>query len=101
MYPDTGYINYDQLEENASLFHPKLIVAGEWQVGSSLVPGQGLCVLQRKMDRYPILQLTVQSSGLETELLCPFKSWTVKSLSSSQTAAIFMRSAVPAFKGPS
>ena len=29
--PDTGYINYDQLEENARLFHPKLIIAGdEW-----------------------------------------------------------------------
>lgn len=27
--PDTGYINYDQLEENARLFHPKLIIAGE------------------------------------------------------------------------
>uniref|UniRef100_A0A2K6NG71 Serine hydroxymethyltransferase, cytosolic n=1 Tax=Rhinopithecus roxellana TaxID=61622 RepID=A0A2K6NG71_RHIRO len=26
--PDTGYINYDQLEENAHLFHPKLITAG-------------------------------------------------------------------------
>uniref|UniRef100_A0A2K5HIU0 Serine hydroxymethyltransferase, cytosolic n=1 Tax=Colobus angolensis palliatus TaxID=336983 RepID=A0A2K5HIU0_COLAP len=26
--PDTGYINYDQLEENARLFHPKLITAG-------------------------------------------------------------------------
>uniref|UniRef100_A0ABI7XTY9 Serine hydroxymethyltransferase n=1 Tax=Felis catus TaxID=9685 RepID=A0ABI7XTY9_FELCA len=26
--PDTGYINYDQLEENARLFHPKLIIAG-------------------------------------------------------------------------
>ncbi|XP_008060816.1 serine hydroxymethyltransferase, cytosolic isoform X2 [Carlito syrichta] len=26
--PDTGYINYDQLEENAHLFHPKLIIAG-------------------------------------------------------------------------
>lgn len=41
VYPDTGYINYDQLEENASLFHPKLIIAGERQVGNSLVPGQG------------------------------------------------------------
>ncbi|NP_001412340.1 serine hydroxymethyltransferase, cytosolic isoform 2 [Mus musculus] len=28
VYPETGYINYDQLEENASLFHPKLIIAG-------------------------------------------------------------------------
>ncbi|KAM5262930.1 serine hydroxymethyltransferase, cytosolic isoform 2-T2 [Ctenodactylus gundi] len=28
VYPDTGYINYDQLEENARLFHPKLIIAG-------------------------------------------------------------------------
>ncbi|CAO2643439.1 Serine hydroxymethyltransferase, cytosolic [Lemmus lemmus] len=28
VHPDTGYINYDQLEENASLFHPKLIIAG-------------------------------------------------------------------------
>ncbi|XP_036749898.2 serine hydroxymethyltransferase, cytosolic isoform X1 [Manis pentadactyla] len=26
--PDTGYINYEQLEENARLFHPKLIIAG-------------------------------------------------------------------------
>uniref|UniRef100_A0A671ECP6 Serine hydroxymethyltransferase n=1 Tax=Rhinolophus ferrumequinum TaxID=59479 RepID=A0A671ECP6_RHIFE len=26
--PETGYINYDQLEENARLFHPKLIIAG-------------------------------------------------------------------------
>uniref|UniRef100_Q9TSA5 Serine hydroxymethyltransferase (Fragments) n=1 Tax=Ovis aries TaxID=9940 RepID=Q9TSA5_SHEEP len=26
--PDTGYIDYDQLEENARLFHPKLIIAG-------------------------------------------------------------------------
>ncbi|XP_032125041.1 serine hydroxymethyltransferase, cytosolic isoform X2 [Sapajus apella] len=26
--PDSGYINYDQLEENARLFHPKLIIAG-------------------------------------------------------------------------
>ena len=26
--PDTGYINYDQLEENTCLFHPKLISAG-------------------------------------------------------------------------
>uniref|UniRef100_A0A452TIN7 Serine hydroxymethyltransferase n=1 Tax=Ursus maritimus TaxID=29073 RepID=A0A452TIN7_URSMA len=26
--PDTGYINYGQLEENARLFHPKLIIAG-------------------------------------------------------------------------
>ncbi|XP_007448456.1 PREDICTED: serine hydroxymethyltransferase, cytosolic isoform X2 [Lipotes vexillifer] len=26
--PDTGCINYDQLEENARLFHPKLIIAG-------------------------------------------------------------------------
>lgn len=29
VHPDTGYINYDQLEENARLFHPKLIIAGE------------------------------------------------------------------------
>ncbi|KAM6174184.1 serine hydroxymethyltransferase, cytosolic isoform 2-T2 [Erethizon dorsatum] len=28
VHPDTGYINYDQLEENARLFHPKLIIAG-------------------------------------------------------------------------
>ena len=27
--PETGYINYDQLEENARLFHPKLIIAGD------------------------------------------------------------------------
>ncbi|KAM9695521.1 serine hydroxymethyltransferase, cytosolic [Trichechus inunguis] len=26
--PATGYINYDQLEQNARLFHPKLIIAG-------------------------------------------------------------------------
>uniref|UniRef100_A0A8U7N3X5 Serine hydroxymethyltransferase n=1 Tax=Corvus moneduloides TaxID=1196302 RepID=A0A8U7N3X5_CORMO len=26
--PKTGYIDYDQLEENARLFHPKLIIAG-------------------------------------------------------------------------
>uniref|UniRef100_A0A5F8GBH6 Serine hydroxymethyltransferase n=1 Tax=Monodelphis domestica TaxID=13616 RepID=A0A5F8GBH6_MONDO len=26
--PDTGYIDYDKLEENARLFHPKLIIAG-------------------------------------------------------------------------
>lgn len=26
--PETGYINYDQLEENARLFRPKLIIAG-------------------------------------------------------------------------
>uniref|UniRef100_A0A5F9C5G3 Serine hydroxymethyltransferase n=1 Tax=Oryctolagus cuniculus TaxID=9986 RepID=A0A5F9C5G3_RABIT len=26
--PDTGYIDYDRLEENARLFHPKLIIAG-------------------------------------------------------------------------
>ncbi|XP_068193046.1 serine hydroxymethyltransferase, cytosolic [Antennarius striatus] len=26
--PETGYINYDRLEENARLFHPKLIIAG-------------------------------------------------------------------------
>lgn len=60
VYPDTGYINYDQLEENASLFHPKLIIAGEWHVGRSLVPGQGLCLLQRRMESYPILQLTAE-----------------------------------------
>lgn len=27
--PETGYIDYDRLEENARLFHPKLIIAGE------------------------------------------------------------------------
>ncbi|NXD13919.1 GLYC protein, partial [Nothocercus nigrocapillus] len=27
--PKTGYIDYDRLEENARLFHPKLIIAGE------------------------------------------------------------------------
>lgn len=32
--PDTGYINYDQLEENARLFHPKLIIAGDERAGS-------------------------------------------------------------------
>uniref|UniRef100_A0A673ICN6 Serine hydroxymethyltransferase n=1 Tax=Sinocyclocheilus rhinocerous TaxID=307959 RepID=A0A673ICN6_9TELE len=26
--PETGYINYDRLEENARLFHPRLIIAG-------------------------------------------------------------------------
>ncbi|XP_068943962.1 serine hydroxymethyltransferase, cytosolic isoform X2 [Petaurus breviceps papuanus] len=26
--PNTGYIDYDRLEENARLFHPKLIIAG-------------------------------------------------------------------------
>ncbi|KAG9466741.1 hypothetical protein GDO78_016184 [Eleutherodactylus coqui] len=26
--PNTGYIDYDKLEENARLFHPKLIIAG-------------------------------------------------------------------------
>ncbi|KAJ8345173.1 hypothetical protein SKAU_G00293660 [Synaphobranchus kaupii] len=26
--PDTGYIDYDRLEENARLFHPKMIIAG-------------------------------------------------------------------------
>ncbi|KAJ0000752.1 hypothetical protein NQD34_005772 [Periophthalmus magnuspinnatus] len=26
--PDTGYIDYDRLQENAKLFHPKLIIAG-------------------------------------------------------------------------
>ncbi|ETE72452.1 Serine hydroxymethyltransferase, cytosolic, partial [Ophiophagus hannah] len=26
--PETGYIDYDRLEENAHLFHPKLIIAG-------------------------------------------------------------------------
>ncbi|XP_046893592.1 serine hydroxymethyltransferase, cytosolic isoform X2 [Hypomesus transpacificus] len=26
--PDTGYIDYDRLEENARLFHPRLIIAG-------------------------------------------------------------------------
>lgn len=26
--PSTGYIDYDRLEENARLFHPKLIIAG-------------------------------------------------------------------------
>lgn len=26
--PDTGYIDYNRLEENARLFHPKLIIAG-------------------------------------------------------------------------
>ncbi|KAJ6655925.1 hypothetical protein lerEdw1_004510 [Lerista edwardsae] len=26
--PETGYIDYDRLEENARLFHPKLIIAG-------------------------------------------------------------------------
>lgn len=36
--PDTGYINYEQLEENARLFHPKLIIAGDelggWKAAS-------------------------------------------------------------------
>lgn len=27
--PKTGYIDYDKLEENARLFHPKLIIAGK------------------------------------------------------------------------
>ena len=26
--PETGYIDYDKLQENARLFHPKLIIAG-------------------------------------------------------------------------
>ncbi|XP_051808210.1 serine hydroxymethyltransferase, cytosolic [Acanthochromis polyacanthus] len=26
--PETGYIDYDRLQENARLFHPKLIIAG-------------------------------------------------------------------------
>ncbi|XP_042560190.1 serine hydroxymethyltransferase, cytosolic [Clupea harengus] len=26
--PDTGYIDYDRLQENARLFHPKMIIAG-------------------------------------------------------------------------
>lgn len=29
--PKTGYIDYDRLEENARLFHPKLIIAGKEQ----------------------------------------------------------------------
>ena len=28
MHEDSGLINYDQLEENAALYRPKLIVAG-------------------------------------------------------------------------
>lgn len=28
MNPETGYIDYDKLQENARLFHPKLIIAG-------------------------------------------------------------------------
>ncbi|XP_039631350.1 serine hydroxymethyltransferase, cytosolic isoform X1 [Polypterus senegalus] len=28
VHPDTGYIDYDRLEENARLFHPKMIIAG-------------------------------------------------------------------------
>ncbi len=28
--PETGYIDYDRLEENARLFHPRLIIAGQW-----------------------------------------------------------------------
>lgn len=31
MNPKTGYIDYDKLEENARLFHPKLIIAGKEQ----------------------------------------------------------------------
>lgn len=26
--PETGYIDYDRLQENARLFHPRLIIAG-------------------------------------------------------------------------
>lgn len=26
--PETGYIDYDRLQENARLFHPKMIIAG-------------------------------------------------------------------------
>ncbi|NXA38375.1 GLYC protein, partial [Eudromia elegans] len=38
--PKTGYIDYDRLEENARLFHPKLIIAGKEQPSpASLVPG--------------------------------------------------------------
>uniref|UniRef100_A0AAX7V0G6 Serine hydroxymethyltransferase n=1 Tax=Astatotilapia calliptera TaxID=8154 RepID=A0AAX7V0G6_ASTCA len=28
VHPETGYIDYDRLQENARLFHPKLIIAG-------------------------------------------------------------------------
>lgn len=28
MNPETGYIDYDRLQENARLFHPRLIIAG-------------------------------------------------------------------------
>ncbi|XP_010829278.1 PREDICTED: serine hydroxymethyltransferase, cytosolic-like [Bison bison bison] len=41
--PDTGYINYDQLEENARLFHPRLIIAGESGPGPQ--PPHGRCAL--------------------------------------------------------
>lgn len=37
--PKTGYIDYDRLEENARLFHPKLIVAGEDQTTLINFPG--------------------------------------------------------------
>lgn len=40
--PDTGYINYDQLEENARLFHPKLIIAGDERAESSGGSSQSL-----------------------------------------------------------
>lgn len=42
--PDTGYINYDQLEENARLFHPKLIIAGE-EPGGAPASHKQACVL--------------------------------------------------------
>ena len=59
--PDTGYINYDQLEENARLFHPKLIIAGDELGGKGTVfVAAPLPITKGRCD---VPQLTVSASN--------------------------------------
>lgn len=68
--PKTGYIDYDRLEENARLFHPKLIIAGK---GSALKTNRGhsLMLAVPRDLRHPFCWDLVSSPGLSQPQAVP------------------------------
>lgn len=56
MNPETGYIDYDRLQENAKLFHPKLIIAGHFLHS---LQADDCCSFQRTLVKNKMKNLNV------------------------------------------